>query len=154
MSGPVSTEPASQLVQTVHSLEPGNAVHLIEYNAYSHTEKQIDRLENAVDASMSGGVHWLHLQGRPNDETLERLAFQFRFHPLALARFKTDPGRPQVEAYGEQLSVVLHIFSVSPTGALVMEPLLLFLKHPILVTLRSNTPLTPFRPIPQHVRHN
>src|SRR5260370_24188051 len=107
MSGPVSTEPASQLVQTVHSLEPGNAVHLIEYNAYSHIEKQIDRLENAVDASMSGGVHWLHFQGRPNDATSERLAFQFRFHPLSLARFKTDPVRPQPASDRAQLSVVL-----------------------------------------------
>ncbi|HXM29135.1 MAG TPA: CorA family divalent cation transporter [Chthoniobacterales bacterium] len=152
MNGPVSTEPAGQLVQTVHSLEPGKAVYLIEYNAYSHTEKQIDRLENAVDASVSGGVRWLHLQGRPNDETLERFASQFRFHPLVLARFKTDPGRPLVEAYDEQLSVVLQIVSASPTGALVIEPLHLFLQNQIVVTLLANTALDPFQTLRERVR--
>jgi len=71
-----------------------------------------------------------------------------------LARFKTDPGRPQVEAYGEQLSVVLQIVSASPTGALVIEPLHLFLQDQIVVTLLANTALDPFRTLRDRVRDN
>jgi magnesium transporter len=152
MSGPVSTEPVSRLVQTVKSLEPVNAVHLIEYSAYSHTEKQLDRLENLTNALLGGGVHWLHLQGRPNDEALDRVASQFRFHPLTLAGFKTSPGRPQVEAYDEQLSIVLQIVSASPTGALVIEPLHLFLQDQVVVTLLANTALDPFQTLRDRVR--
>ncbi len=96
----------------------------------------------------------IYRDGRPNDETLERLASQFRFHPLVLARFKTDPGRPLVEAYDEQLSVVLQIVSASPTGALVIEPLHLFLQNQIVVTLLANTALDPFQTLRERVRDN
>jgi len=120
MIDPVSTE--SVLVQSVQSLEPGNAVHLIEYNAYSHSEKQLERLENLTDSLLDGGVRWFHLQGRANDDALERVATQFRFHPLALAGFKTNPGRSHVEAYDRQLSIVLQIVTPSLTGALIIEP--------------------------------
>src|ERR1700724_4694449 len=103
--GPVSTE--SVLVQSVQSLQPGNAVRLIEYNAYSHSEKQLERLENLTDSLLDGGVRWFHLQGRPNDEALERGAAQFRFPPLTFAGFKTNPGRSHVEAYDRQSSFLL-----------------------------------------------
>src|SRR5258705_4622238 len=107
MIDPVSTE--SVLVQSVQSLEPGNAVHLIEYNAYSHSEKQLERLENLTDSLLDGGVRWFHLQGRPNDEALERVATQFRFHPLTLAGFKTNPRRHHVQADYRTLSIVLQM---------------------------------------------
>jgi len=71
MIDPVFTE--SELVQSVQSLEPGNVVRLIEYNAYSHSEKQLERLENLTDSLLDGGVRWFHLQGRPNDDALEAL---------------------------------------------------------------------------------
>ena len=152
MIDPVSTE--SVLVQSVQSLEPGNAVRLIEYNAYSHSEKQLERLENLTDSLLDGGVRWFHLQGRPNDEALEQVASQFRFHPLILAGFKTNPGRSYVEAYDRQLSIVLQIVSPSLTGALIIEPLHLVLQEQVVVTLLANTGLDPFQTLREGVGNN
>jgi magnesium transporter len=154
MIGSVSTEPADPWVQTAQSLEPGNAVRLTEYNAYAHAEKELDRLENLPGASLDGGVRWLHLQGRPDEESLERLAAQFRFHGLTLATFKSDPGRPQIEAHDEQLSIVLEVVCPSPTGAFVTEPLHLFLQDQVVITLLSNTTLDPFQTLRERLRNN
>lgn len=148
----VSTEPV--LVQTVQSLEPGNVVRLIEYNAYSHSEKQLERLENLTDGLFDRGVRWFHLQGRPNDEGLERVASQFRFHPLTLAGFKTNPGRSRVETYDQQLSIVLQIVFPSLTGALIIEPLHLVLQDQVVVSLLANTALDPFQTLREGVGHN
>ena len=152
MIGSVFAEPPDSSAQSVTSLESGKAVRLIEYNAYSHTDRQLDRLENLTDVSPESGVRWLHLQGRPDDESLDRLASQFRFHPLTLATFKSDPARPRIEAHDGQLSIVLQFAYPSSTGALATEPVHLFLQDQVVVTLLANNALDPFRTLRQRVR--
>jgi magnesium transporter len=152
MIGSVSTESGDASVQPVESLEPGHAVRLIEYNAYSHAEKQLDRLEDVKDASLGEGVRWLHLQGRPNDDSLDRLASLFRFHALTLAAFKANPGRPRIEALDDQLSIVLQIACTAPTGELIPEPLHLFLQDQVVITLLANSALEPFQMLRERLR--
>ncbi|HZC36095.1 MAG TPA: CorA family divalent cation transporter [Chthoniobacterales bacterium] len=154
MIGSVSIEPGDIRVQNEATLEPGKTVRLIEYNAYSLSDKRLDQPENFAETSLDTGVRWLHLQGRPGVETIERLASQFRFHPLTLATFKSDPGRPRVEAHDRQLSIVLQIASTSPTGTLTIEPLHLFLQDQFVVTLLANTALDPFRMLRERISDN
>lgn len=151
MIDPVSIEPGDTWVQTEASLEPGKTVRLIEYNAYSHTDKQLDQSENFADTPLDSGVRWLHFQGRPSDESLERLASRFRFHALTLSTFKSNPGRARVEAHDKQLSIVLQIASTSATGTLAVEPVHLFLQDQIVVTLLANTTLDPFKTLRERI---
>jgi magnesium transporter len=154
MIGVLSHERADPWVQSVESLGPGNVVRLIEYNAYSHAEQQLDRAENVADASGGVGIRWLHFQGRPDEESLERLASQFRFHALTLETFKSDPGRSRIETHDKQLSIVLQIACSSPAGELVTEPLHLFLQDQVVITLLANNALDPFQTLRERVRDN
>jgi magnesium transporter len=154
MIGSVSTEPGDTWVQNEATLEPGKTLRLIEYNAYSHSDKRLDQPENFAETSLDTGVRWLHLQGRPSTETIERLASQFRFHALTSATFKSDPERPRVEALDKQLSIVLQITSTSPTGTLTIEPLHLLLQDQMVVTLLANTALDPFQTLRERISDN
>ncbi|AOV16949.1 magnesium and cobalt transport protein CorA [Acidihalobacter aeolianus] len=55
------------------------------------------------------GVTWIHIQGQPDRQLLDRLGILFDLHPLALEDVQTLVQRPKLDIYQEQLFAILNL---------------------------------------------
>ncbi len=81
--------------------------HLIEYDA-EHYEEHHELPPDACSAYLeSPTITWIHLQGPVAVDALHVLGERFGLHPLALEDIANSGQRPKLDAFPEQLFVVL-----------------------------------------------
>jgi magnesium transporter len=86
---------------------------------------------------------WLHVQGMPTAEELERLGDRVGLHPLAQEDILNGGQRPKVERFDASLVVILGIPEVDSDGGLHLYQLSLFMGSNIVVSVIAED-LDPF----------
>lgn len=97
------------------------------------------------------GVLWLHVQGVPTPELLERLGATYGLHPLALEDVLTQGQRTKFEIYGDQYFVVLNRPHRTSEGELTVEQVNFFLVGNCVITIDVG-PSDRFEPIRARLR--
>ncbi|MGH8320541.1 MAG: CorA family divalent cation transporter, partial [Gammaproteobacteria bacterium] len=82
--------------------KPPPRLSLIHYDATEFDEHPDIAAEDCVSPGSVAGITWLHVQGAPTPELLERLGQTYGLHPLALEDVLNQGQRTKFEAYENQ----------------------------------------------------
>ena len=99
--------------------------------------------EAIPEVSEEGALYWLHVQGMPAVEELERLGERAGLHPLVQEDILNGGQRPKVERFDASLVVILGIPEVDDEGRLHLYQLTLFMGGNIVVSVMAES-LDPF----------
>ncbi len=124
---------------------------LIEYDAHSFQEREIDAIEDVLDSLHDSKVSWINVDGLGDVETLQKLGEHFRIHPLALEDVFNTGQRPHIDEYDDQLFVVLEMAYHAKEGELVFEQVSIFLGRHYVITIQEHSGDV-FEPIRRRIR--
>jgi magnesium transporter len=143
---PPGTAPGTLVAHEGGELE----IRLIDYGPSDFVEEVIESPEDCVPYLERDTRTWIQVNGRPDAGTLRALAQLFDLHELALEDILNTGQRPKMEAYDEQLFVVLSMPFYAEDG-LVNEQISIFAGENYLVCF---CPLhaDPFEPVRRRVR--
>ncbi len=126
---------------------------LMRYNETSFDEKPDIALEECAPfAADAGDVTWLHVQGSPTPEQLQRLGTIYGLHPLALEDVFNQERRPKFESYDAQYFVVLNHMRRDEGNALCADQVSFFLGKNYVISIDEG-PKDSFEPVRQRVRN-
>ncbi|MGH8427243.1 MAG: magnesium/cobalt transporter CorA [Gammaproteobacteria bacterium] len=124
----------------------------IRYDAAEFDERSGITIEDCAVPEDAHGVTWLHVQGTPTPELLERLGQIYGLHPLALEDVLNQGQRTKFEAYENQYFVVLNTPRRETNDELIVEQVNFFLGKSYVITL-DESPNDRFEPIRQRLRN-
>jgi magnesium transporter len=81
---------------------------LITYDAEEFSERELKDVSEVEAVLDEPGVHWLHVQGEPEEALLRQLGAIFHLHLLALEDVINGIERPKAEEYDGQDFIVMH----------------------------------------------
>lgn len=126
---------------------------LMRYDEAGCEEKADIRLEECkAPAPDAGGVTWLHVQGSPTPEQLQRLGTIYGLHPLALEDVFSQERRPKFESYDAQYFVVLNHMRRDENNDLCVDQVSFFLGRNYVISIDEG-PKDSFEPVRQRVRN-
>ncbi len=82
-----------------------------------------------------GTLHWFHINGVPDPETLALLGERLRLHPLALEDVLNGGQRPKVERFDNTLVVTLGVTQEDADGVLRIHQLSLFMGNHFILSV-------------------
>ena len=122
---PPGTAPGTLTEHPIETRRP-LFINLIEYDAASLEQREdIDPADCTAFLDNDTNT-WIHVQGHPDIETLNRLAELFRLHPLAIEDIMNAGQRPKLELYDQQYFMTLALLEIGETGT-VSEQVSLFM---------------------------
>ncbi|MGH8283195.1 MAG: magnesium/cobalt transporter CorA [Gammaproteobacteria bacterium] len=133
-------------------LRPPARLSLIRYDATEFDERPDVAVEDCVSPGDVAGITWLHVQGAPTPELLERLGQIYGLHPLALEDVLNQGQRTKFEVYEDQYFVVLNSPRHENNNELAVEQVNYFLGKGYVITL-DESPNDRFEPIRQRLRN-
>src|SRR5690349_2451056 len=89
-------------------------ISLIEYDAHTIQERQIERIEDVFHCLGSSQVSWINIDGLGNIEALQKLGTHFRVHPLVLEDILNTGQRAKLDEFSHQLFVIVHMVYDNP----------------------------------------
>lgn len=126
---------------------------LMRYDEAGCEEKTDIRLEECTAPEPdAGGVNWLHVQGSPTPEQLQRLGEMYGLHPLALEDVFSQERRPKFESYEAQYFVVLNHMRREENGDLCVDQVSFFLGKNYVISIDEG-PVDSFEPVRLRVRN-
>jgi magnesium transporter len=145
------TPPATLVVPPEHvGRKP--VITLIEYDAYSIEERQVDSIEEVFGCLDNDKVSWINVDGLGDIHTLQQLGLQFRIHPLALEDILTAGQRPKLDEYDGQLFIVLQMAYEDKDEELIFEQVSLLIGEGYLITIQEEPGRDVFNPVRQRLR--
>lgn len=84
----------------------------IRYTASEHEATKVDDVDELKAALKEDEVAWVDIQGFGDRSIMRKVGAIFGLHPLLLEDVVNVPQRPKVEAYGEQLLVIVRMVRV------------------------------------------
>ena len=102
---PVGTAPGT-LAKSPSTESRPLRIRAIDYSAEAIDVQGNTDLEQCKGYLQSPSNTWIHIEGHPDEGTLNELATSFGIHPLALEDVINSGQRPKIESYGEQVFVV------------------------------------------------
>jgi magnesium transporter len=100
-------------------------ISILAYNREGATERRDVSIDDALAATVAGGVTWINVDGLGDTKTLARLGERFGLHPLALEDVLNVGQRPKVERYDKHMFVVMHTMRIAE-GEIVEEQISIF----------------------------
>lgn len=114
-------------------LPPGSLIHLgkktrekvlitvMDYDASSLQEKQIDAIDECFLFRDRPSVTWINIDGLSQPEMIQKLGDCYGFHPLVLEDILNTGQRPKMEDYAEYIYVVLKMLYPGTDGRTVVS---------------------------------
>lgn len=123
--------------------------HLFDGDSY-----RCETVADPVAASeLAKGVKcWIDIQGEPDTEALQQLQENFHLHPLALEDLFSPATRPKVEAFEEQLFILLDTVMIEKESLLQFQKFALFVEDNLLITLLPGGNADFLQPIYQRIQ--
>ncbi|MDQ2697100.1 MAG: magnesium/cobalt transporter CorA [Pseudomonadota bacterium] len=125
-------------------------ISVIDYTAASYEERADIEPPECRPYLERPTTTWIHVQGHPDPQTLEKLAGYFSLHPLALEDVINYGQRPKVELYDEQYFVTLSLPVLDEDRAQA-EQVSLFMGEHYLVSFHAGRQ-DPFEPVRKRLR--
>lgn len=125
---------------------------LVEFGSDTWLERDELPLSEGRAYLQSPTVTWIHAQGRPTPEALERVGEAFGLHRLALEDVLNSGQRPKIEAYDGQLFVIMSLPRWND-DTLVIEQVSLFLGANFIISFHDGQ-TDPFEPVRQRLRNS
>lgn len=123
-------------------------IKLIEYDAHSLEELEVEKVEEVFKCLENHKVSWIDIRGLGDVEVFRQLGQHFHFHPLALEDVLSPGQRPKVDEYEGQLFILLQMAYEGKEDELIFEQVSLLLGKEYLVTVQE----TPDRDVFDSVR--
>ena len=127
-------------------------IKLIEYDAYSLEEHEVENVEEVFKCLENHKVSWIDISGLGDVELFRRLGQHFHFHPLALEDALSPGQRPKVDEYEGQLFILLQMAYEDKEEELIFEQVSLLLGKEYLVTVQEIPGRDVFEPVRQRLR--
>lgn len=91
---------------------PPPKITTIQYNESDHQVSSVDDVEELSEAFKGDGVTWVDIQGFGDRSIMRQVGRMFDLHPLLLEDVVNVPQRPKVEAYGDQLLIIVRMVRI------------------------------------------
>jgi magnesium transporter len=127
-------------------------ISLIEYDAHTIQERQIERIEDVFHCLGSSQVSWINIDGLGNIEALQKLGTHFRVHPLVLEDILNTGQRAKLDEFSHQLFVIVHMVYDNPPDDVVSEQVSIILGESYVITIQEMPGRDVFDPIRQRIR--
>ena len=127
-------------------------IKLIEYDAHSIEEREVQNVEDVFECLDNKKVSWIDVSGLGDVEVLRKLGRHFRIHPLALEDVLTIGQRPKVDEYDDQLFILLQMAYNDETGRLVSEQVSVLLGKEYVITFQEIPGDDVFDPVRKRLR--
>ena len=127
-------------------------IRLIDYDAQSLEEREIENIEEIFECLESKKVSWIDVGGLGDVELLRRLGRHFRIHPLALEDVLSTGQRPKVDEYDGQLFILLQMVYEDEDEELVFEQVSLLVGKEFVITIQEMPGRDVFDPVRQRLR--
>jgi len=150
--------------QSVPGAPPGTLVHtgarkmdkvrirLIDYDAESMQELELERIEDSFSYAQDPPVTWVNVDGLHDPAVAEAVSDRFNVHRLAMEDVLSPTQRPKVEEYEDHFLVILKMLSFdTETEALTSEQLSLIV-GPRFVFSFQERPGDVFEPVRDRLR--
>jgi len=124
---------------------------LIRFDRERISEQADVRAEDCPAPDGTKDIVWVHLQGTPTPEVLERLGATYGLHPLALEDVMTEGQRTKFEVYERQYFLVLNHPRRTEDGDLTVDQVSFFLGPGYVITIDAG-PADHFEPIRARLR--
>ncbi len=102
-------------------------IRLIDYNAETLIEKDLERLDPEPERRQDASVHWLNIDGIHDVSVIEAAGRRFAIHPLVQEDILNTGQRPKLEDYENYLFLVVKMLQSDPSGGLRTEQISLVL---------------------------
>jgi len=130
-------------------------IFLIDYTPQEVVGKQLATPEECAPYLHSDSVSWIDVQGLGSAEVLQRLGTVFQLHPLTLEDVVNIPQRAKVDAYPDQLLVILHMVTNRENGKpFFSEQVSLILGKHYVLTVQEEPETDVFEPVRQRIHKN
>jgi magnesium transporter len=120
-------------------------IKLIEYDAHSFVEKQVDSVDELVDSLENQKVTWVNVEGLGSVDLIRELGRLFQIHSLAIADILTVGQRPHLDAYDRQIFLLLQM--VYQNQGLVFEQLSILIGERFVLTFQEEPGHDVFEPV-------
>jgi magnesium transporter len=143
---------------TLAPLKPGEGkppeIRLIEFDSHAFRETTVRRVEDLPPRDADDGkIRWIELNGLGDIAALQALGERYGLHPLALEDTLNAGQRAKVDAYEDQLYIVVQMLYRDPDeGRLCGEQLSMFLLPKLLITVQEDPACDVFEPVRQRIR--
>jgi magnesium transporter len=127
-------------------------ISLVEYDAHSLQERQVEQIEEVFHCLASPQVSWINIDGLGDIELLQKLGKQFRIHPLVLEDILNTGQRAKLDEFNHQFFVVIHMVYDNPPDDVVSEQVSLILGENYVITIQEEPGRDVFDPIRQRIR--
>lgn len=111
-------------------------IRLIEYDAHSIEEREVEGVEGLLACLEGHKVSWIDVGGLGDVELLHHLGEHFRMHPLALEDILSVGQRSKVDEYEGQLFILLQMVNEDKGKELAFEQMSLLLGKQFVVTIQ------------------
>jgi magnesium transporter len=102
--------PGTPVYVGLHRTDPVR-ITVIDYNAESFDEKELEAPEECVPFRDRPTVTWINVEGLHKVDVIEKIGKVFDLHPLILEDITNTNQRPKLEEYSNCLYVVIQMFS-------------------------------------------
>jgi magnesium transporter len=120
-------------------------IRLIDYTSSGFIDKELSSAEECRSYLDNESVTWIHLQGEMSTDTMTNIGEMFGLHPLALEDVLNKGQRPKVEAYDEQLFVILSMPN-DMDDSKIIDQVSVFLGENYVISFHSGN-RDPFEPL-------
>jgi magnesium transporter len=127
-------------------------IRLIEYDAHSLEEYEVENVEEVFKCLDNNKVSWIDISGLGDVEVFRRLGRHFRLHPLALEDALCPGQRPKVDEYQDQLFILLQMAYENKEEELIFEQVSLLLGKEYLISVQEMPGRDVFDPVRQRLR--
>ncbi len=125
---------------------------LIDYDAESLVERQLERIEDSFPYAVEAPVTWVNVDGLHDEAVAEAVSDRFKVHRLAMEDVLSTTQRPKVEEYEDHFLVILKMLSFDPeTDSLSTEQLSLIVGPNYLFSFQER-PGDVFEPVRERLR--
>lgn len=131
---PVGARPGALVI---HDESPVPKIRLISYDSDGMKEFDVDQVGQLHEAFSDHSTTWIDIQGFGDETLIRQIAETFDLHPLLLGDLVNVPQRPKVEAYGEQLLIIVRMVSVASDGDLDLEQVSIVLAKNYVLTFQE-----------------
>ncbi|MFA5669226.1 MAG: magnesium/cobalt transporter CorA [Balneolaceae bacterium] len=87
-------------------------IHIHDYDSTHLTVKKVNKVEDSKSFVNTDAVTWVQVMGLHDTEALKTLWNEFQIHPLVQEDIVNTRQRPKIEAYGDQIFIVLKMIRI------------------------------------------
>lgn len=112
---------------------------LIDYTGSEFIERELTSADECRPFLEKDSVTWIHLQGQTGPDTMRSIGVMFGLHALAMEDVLNKGQRPKLEAYDEQLFIIMSMPVIDVDGSIEIEQVSLFLGEKYIISFHSGS---------------